>query len=484
MDDRGSGGSTGERLDRTVRQQQTPVTTQPPESAIVGPGYTPASVTDKISAIVLTGRTPRGWVIGFALSFALVMLLLYSITYLLVVGVGIWGINIPVAWGFAIINFVWWIGIGHAGTLISAVLLLLRQEWRTSINRFAEAMTLFAVACAGLYPLIHLGRPWLFYWLFPYPNTMGVWPQFRSPLVWDVFAVSTYATVSFLFWYVGLIPDLATLRDRARRPLSRVLYGILAMGWRGSARHWQRYQMAYLLLAGLATPLVVSVHSIVSFDFSISILPGWHATIFPPYFVAGAIYSGFAMVMTLAIPIRAIYGLEDFITMRHLQNMALVILATGLFVAYGYGMEGFMAWYSANPSEQYMILNRLYGPYASLYWGLLLCNVVVPQVLWFGWVRSNVQALFAVALTVNVGMWLERFIIVVTSLHRDFLPSSWGMYYPTAWDWATYAGTIGLFFALLFLFIRFLPMISIFEMRELVSEVEARGSHEHEALRP
>jgi Ni/Fe-hydrogenase subunit HybB-like protein len=256
------------------------------------------------------------------------------------------------------------------------------------------------------------------------------------------------------------------------------------MGWRGSARHWQRYQMAYLLLAGLATPLVVSVHSIVSFDFSISILPGWHATIFPPYFVAGAIYSGFAMVMTLAIPIRAIYGLEDFITMRHLQNMALVILATGLFVAYGYGMEGFMAWYSGNPSEQYMILNRLYGPYASLYWGLLLCNVVVPQVLWFGWVRSNVQALFAVALTVNVGMWLERFIIVVTSLHRDFLPSSWGMYYPTAWDWATYAGTIGLFFALLFLFIRFLPMISIFEMRELVSEVEARGSHEHEALRP
>jgi Ni/Fe-hydrogenase subunit HybB-like protein len=475
MDGSGSAEGTGERRGHPAHEHQTLVTTESPESAIIGPGYTYASVTDKISAIVLTGRTPRGWFIGFALSFALVMVLFYSIAYLLVAGVGIWGVNIPVAWGFAIINFVWWIGIGHAGTLISAVLLLLRQEWRTSINRFAEAMTLFAVACAGLYPLIHLGRPWLFYWLFPYPNTMGVWPQFRSPLVWDVFAVSTYATVSFLFWYVGLIPDLATLRDRARRPLSRIVYGILAMGWRGSARHWQRYQMAYLLLAGLATPLVVSVHSIVSFDFAISLLPGWHTTIFPPYFVAGAIYSGFAMVMTLAIPIRAIYGLEDFITMQHLKNMALIILATGLFVAYGYGMEGFMAWYSGNATEQYMILNRLSGPYAALYWALLLCNVLVPQVLWFGRVRSNVKALFVVALVVNVGMWLERFIIVVTSLHRDFLPSSWGMYYPTLWDWATYLGSIGLFLALLFLFLRFLPMISIFEMRELVSEVESRS---------
>ena len=475
MDGRGSAEDAGERQDQAARQHHTPVPVQAPESPIIGPGYTYASVTDKISAIVLTGRTPRGWLIGFAISFTLVMLLLYAIAYLLMVGVGIWGVNIPVGWGFAIINFVWWIGIGHAGTLISAVLLLLRQEWRTSINRFAEAMTLFAVACAGLYPLIHLGRPWLFYWLFPYPNTMGVQPQFRSPLVWDVFAVSTYATVSFLFWYVGLIPDLATLRDRTRHPLSRVIYGILAMGWRGSARHWQRYQMAYLLLAGLATPLVVSVHSIVSFDFAVSIIPGWHATIFPPYFVAGAIYSGFAMVMTLAIPIRAIYGLEDFITMRHLQNMALVLLATGLFVAYGYGMEGFMAWYSGNPSEQYMILNRLFGPYAPLYWGLLLCNVLVPQVLWSGRVRSNVKALFVVAVVVNIGMWLERFIIVVTSLHRDFLPSSWGMYYPTVWDWATYVGSIGLFFALLFLFLRFLPMISIFEMRELVSEVEGRS---------
>jgi Ni/Fe-hydrogenase subunit HybB-like protein len=468
---------TGEPIDHPDHVSQMPVEAQPSEVAIVRPGYTPASVTDKISAIVLTGRTPLGWFIGFGVSFALVMLLLYSLAYLLAVGVGIWGINIPVAWGFAIINFVWWIGIGHAGTLISAVLLLLRQEWRTSINRFAEAMTLFAVACAGLYPLIHMGRPWLVYWLFPYPNTMGVWPQFRSPLVWDVFAVSTYATVSFLFWYVGLIPDLATLRDRAQRRPSRVIYGVLAMGWRGSARHWQRYQMAYLLLAGLATPLVVSVHSVVSFDFAIPIVPGWHATIFPPYFVAGAIYSGFAMVMTLAIPIRAIYGLEDFITIRHLNNMALVILATGLFVAYGYGMEGFMAWYGGNSYEGYMILNRLFGPYAPLYWGLLLCNVVVPQALWFSRVRANVKVLFGVALAVNVGMWLERFIIVVTSLHRDFMPSAWGMYYPTRWDWATYVGTIGLFFALMFLFLRFLPMISISEMQELVSELDDKSAH-------
>jgi Ni/Fe-hydrogenase subunit HybB-like protein len=442
--------------------------------SILAPGYTYASVTDKISAIVLTGHTPRGWIIGFALSFSLTMVLLGSIAYLFAVGVGIWGINVPVAWGFAITNFVWWIGIGHAGTLISAVLLLLRQEWRTSINRFAEAMTLFAVACAGLYPIIHLGRPWLFYWLFPYPNTMGVWPQFRSPLVWDVFAVSTYATVSLLFWYVGLLPDLATLRDRAQTRLRRGVYGILAMGWRGSARHWRRYQTAYLLLAALATPLVVSVHSIVSLDFAVSVLPGWHTTIFPPYFVAGAIYSGFAMVLTLAIPIRAVYGLEDFITLRHLQNMAKILLTTGLIVAYGYGMEAFMAWYSANPYEEFMLINRLSGPYAPLYWALLLCNVAVPQLLWLGRVRANPAALFVIALVVNVGMWLERFIIIVTSLHRDFLPSSWGMFYPTFWDWATFFGSIGLFVALLFLFLRFLPMISIFEMRELVSEMDER----------
>ena len=444
------------------------------QAPVIEPGHTFGSVTDKISAIVLRQGASRGWLLGFALAFALANVLLLSVGYLVLRGVGIWGVNAPVGWGFAIINFVWWIGIGHAGTLISAILLLLRQQWRTSINRFAEAMTLFAVACAGLYPLIHVGRPWVAYWLFPYPNTMGVWPQFRSPLVWDVSAVSTYATVSFLFWFIGLIPDLATLRDRAQNRFARILYGILAMGWRGSARHWHRYETAYLLLAGLATPLVVSVHTIVSFDFAVSVIPGWHTTIFPPYFVAGAIYSGFAMVMTLAIPIRAVYGLQDFITMRHLENMAKVMLATGLIVAYGYMMETFMAWYSGSTVEWFLIVNRMTGPYWPLYWLLILCNVGIPQLLWIHRVRTHVPTLFLIALIVNVGMWLERFIIVVTSLHRDFLPSSWGLYIPTMWDWATYAGTLGLFLSLLYLFIRFLPMISIFEMRTILPQAEVK----------
>ena len=441
-----------------------------PPSPIRGTGHTYASVTDKISAITLSRRTPRGWLLGFGVAFLVVMVLLLAITYLLAVGVGIWGINMPVAWGFAIVNFVWWIGIGHAGTLISAILLLMRQQWRTSINRFAEAMTLFAVACAGLFPVLHLGRPWFFYWLIPYPNTMDIWPQFRSPLVWDFFAVSTYGTVSLLFWYIGLIPDFATLRDRSQSSIGRIIYGMLAMGWRGAARHWHRYEIAYLLLAGLATPLVVSVHSIVSFDFAVALLPGWHSTIFPPYFVAGAIFSGFAMVLTIAIPVRAVYHLEEFITMQHLRNMALIILTTGLIVGYGYLMEAFTALYSGNDYEIFTLYNRMFGPYALLYWLMLGCNVLAPQVLWFRQVRGSVPLLFVIALIVNVGMWLERFTIVVTSLHRDFLPSSWGMYYPTIWDWATFVGTLGLFVALLFLFLRFLPMISIFEMRELVAE--------------
>jgi Ni/Fe-hydrogenase subunit HybB-like protein len=437
---------------------------------VIGPGHTSGSITDKISEIVLTRKTPKGWWIGFGISFLLMNLLFVAVAHLLINGIGIWGVNVPVAWGFAIINFVWWIGIGHAGTLISAILLLLRQRWRTSINRFAEAMTLFAVACAGLYPILHLGRPGFAYWLFPYPNTMGLWPQFRSPLIWDVFAVSTYATVSFLFWYIGLIPDLATLRDRARHRFARMAYGMLAMGWRGSAVHWHRYETAYLLLAGLATPLVVSVHSIVSLDFAVSVLPGWHSTIFPPYFVAGAIYAGFAMVLTLAIPLRAAYRLEDLITMHHLDNMAKVMLTTGLFVFYGYIMEVFFAWYSANPNEAYMMSNRATGPYAPMYWVLLICNGVVPQLLWSPRLRASVPLLFIISLVVSLGMWLERYIIVVTSLHRDFLPSSWGMYSGTIWDWATFIGTLGLFLSLLFLFIRLLPMISIFEMRELVHE--------------
>ena len=451
---------------------------EPGQAPVIAPGHSLSSVTDKITSIVLRRHTPRGWYIGLGFAFLFVMMLLASVTKLLVEGVGIWGLNIPVGWGFAIINFVWWIGIGHAGTLISAILLLFRQEWRTSINRFAEAMTLFAVACAGIFPLLHVGRPWLAYWLLPYPNTMALWPQFRSPLEWDVFAVSTYATVSALFWYVGLIPDFATLRDRAKSYPFKVAYGILALGWRGAARHWERYETAYLLLAGLATPLVISVHTVVSFDFAASMIPGWHATVFPPYFVAGAIYSGFAMVMTLAIPLRKVYGLEDFITMRHLNNMAKIILATGMIVLYGYFMEVFFAWYSANEYERSMMTNRMTGHFAWAYWMLIFCNGCVPQLLWLKRVRNNVALLFVICLVVNVGMWLERFVIVVTSLSHDFLPSSWDTYAGTVWDWSLYLGTIGLFASLLFLFIRFLPMISIFEMRTMVPAGEAPEASE------
>ncbi len=455
-----------------IEEAEGPEAVEARRAAVVAPGLTAGSVTDQISQIVLTKGLRKGWIFGFMIAFALTMMLTYAITMTVAIGTGIWGINIPVGWGFAIINFVWWIGIGHAGTLISAVLLLLHQEWRTSINRFAEAMTLFAVACAGIFPLLHLGRPWIFYWLFPYPNTMTVWPQFRSPLVWDVFAVSTYGTVSFLFWYVGLIPDLATLRDRAKNSFSKYTYGAMAMGWRGSAAHWHRYHIAYTLLAGLATPLVVSVHTVVGLDFASSIIPGWHSTIFPPYFVAGAIYSGFAMVMTLAIPIRAAYGLEGLITMRHLDNMAKIILATGLIVLYGYVMEVFFGWYSANTYEKYLVEQRMFGPYRHLYWALIFCNGLMPQVLWFPRLRSSTIALFCVSLVVNVGMWYERYVIVVTSLSRDYLPSSWGLYSGTRYDWMIYIGTIGLFLTLMLLFIRVLPMISIFEMRELVAKKE------------
>jgi len=444
---------------------------------LIAPGYTSATVTDKISAVVLRG-TPRWWFAAFGAAFLLVMLFLFTLGHLFLKGVGIYGVNIPVGWGWDITNFVWWIGIGHAGTLISAILLLLRQEWRNSINRFAEAMTLFAVACAGVFPVVHLGRPWVMYWLFPYPSTMGVWPQFRSPLVWDVFAVSTYATISLLFWFVGLIPDLATLRDRSRNRFARIVYGMLAMGWRGSARHWHNYESAYLMLAGLATPLVVSVHSVVSFDFAVGIIPGWHSTIFPPYFVAGAIFSGFAMVLTLAIPLRALFGLEDFITDRHLQNMAKVMLATGLIVGYGYFIEIFMAWYGDNKYDMYMTVNRMLGPYAFQFWSLIACNVVVPQLLWIKRARRSPAFLFVIAIVVNIGMWLERYVIIVTSLHRDFLPSSWGMYSGTIWDYSTFIGTIGVFLALMFLFIRFLPMISIFEMRAILPEAKVEGGKE------
>jgi len=451
-----------------------------PGPVLVGsPTY--ATVDAQISDIVLHRPVKRGWLFGLVLSFLFVMILFYTITYLLIRGVGIWGVNVPVAWGFAIANFVWWIGIGHAGTLISAILLLLKQQWRTSINRFAEAMTLFAVACAGLFPLIHLGRPWDFYWLVPYPNTMSLWPQFRSPLVWDFFAVSTYLTVSILFWFLGMVPDLRAIYNRAQTPWKKFIYGVLSLGWRGDAVHWKYYNSAYYLLAALATPLVVSVHSIVSLDFAVAIVPGWHSTIFPPYFVAGAILSGFAMVLTLAIPLRRFYHLENLVTLRHLENCAKVILVTSAIVGYGYCEEALMAWYSGDPYEKYMMINRMLGSYGFAYWLLIFCNVVVTQSLWWRKARLNVVWLFVLSLLVQSGMWTERVVIVVQSLHRDFMPSAWHMYYPTVWDWAALAGTVGLFFALFFLFIRVLPMISISEVQELSKEQrDARGAGDAE----
>ena len=456
-----------------------PPVVDPGPDKVIGPGHDYATVTTKITDVIFQPlkKTPPVWFKAFVVSFLLMQLLLIAATWLFIKGVGIWGIVIPIAWGFAIVNFVWWIGIGHAGTLISAILLLLKQDWRTSINRFSEAMTLFAVACAGMFPVLHLGRPWLAYWLLPYPNSMWVWPQPRSPLVWDVFAVSTYATVSLLFWYTGLVPDLATMRDKAKTKWQQIVFGIFALGWRGSARHWSRYQMAYILLAGLATPLVVSVHTVVSFDFAVAIMPGWHTTIFPPYFVAGAIYSGFAMVLTLMIPIRRWFHLEDIMTMRHVEACAKVMLGTGLIVAYGYLMEGFMAWYSGDIYERFMYWNRMTGPYGWSYVMLIMCNIAIPQLLWIRKVRLNVFAVWMLSLVVNVGMWLERFVIVVTSLHRDYLPSSWGMYYPTKWDWATYIGTIGFFLTMMWLFVRFLPSISIFEVREVLHH--EGGAHGH-----
>jgi molybdopterin-containing oxidoreductase family membrane subunit len=448
---------------------------------VIGAGQDYETITEAVAQIPLSTRTPFGWVVGFLIGLGLLSCLQLALGYLVLKGIYIWGNNVPVGWAFDIINFVWWIGIGHAGTLISAILLLFKQQWRMSISRFAEAMTIFAVACAAIFPIFHTGRPWLAaYWLFPYPNTMGLWPQFRSPLIWDVFAVSTYATVSVVFWIVGLIPDLATMRDRATSSVKRYVFGVLALGWRGSARHWHRYEVASLILAGLSTPLVLSVHSVVSFDFAVSVLPGWHAAIFPPYFVAGAIYSGFGMVLTLAIPIRSAYRLEHLITMKHIDNMAKVMLATGLIVAYGYAMEAFFGWYSANQYERFMLWNRMTGPYAWSYWLLIFINAVLIHVLWFRSVRHNLTVMFVLSLIVNLAMWLERFVIIVTSLHRDFLPSSWDIYYPTRWDFMTYFGTFGLFLTLFFLFMRFVPMISMFEVRTLLPEAKVHVPHGHD----
>lgn len=444
---------------------------------IIESGHNYDSITSKIADAVLVRPVTWSWLLMVGIAGSLLGVMLMSLGWVFLMGVGIWGINIPVGWAFDIINFVWWIGIGHAGTLISAILLLLHQGWRTSINRFAEAMTLFAVVCAGLYVTSHVGRHQYAYWLFPLPNTMGLWPQFRSPLAWDVFAVSTYATVSALFWYVGLIPDLAVLRDRAKNPLVRTLYAIGCLGWRGSQRHWHRYTALYLILAGISTPLVLSVHSTISFDFAFGLVPGWHSTIFPPYFVAGAVFAGFAMVLILAIPLRAFFNMRDLITMKHLENMAKVMLATGNVVFYGYLMELFLGYFTHNKYEAYMTSNRMFGEYWWTYWTLLFCNGVITQTLWVKKWRTNILWLFIVSVFVSIGMWFERFVIIVSSLHREFLPSGWAHYTPTIWEVLMYVGTMGMFTTLFMLFVRALPSIAIAEMKELVHHEEQHAHH-------
>ncbi|MCX6369225.1 MAG: polysulfide reductase NrfD [Armatimonadetes bacterium] len=448
------------------------------------------SITDIIARVVLNPRPPLVWFIVTAIGFVGLNVMLMAITWLILRGTGIWGNNQPAGWAWDIVNFVWWIGIGHAGTLISAILLLMRQSWRNSINRFAEAMTIFAVMCAGLYPLLHTGRPWCDYWLFPYPNILGMWPQTRSPLEWDVFAVSTYFTISMLFWFLGLVPDIATLRDRSQSMIAKVLYGAVALGWRGSAKHWFRYEQATNILAGISAPLVLSVHTIVSFDFAVGIVPGWHTTIFPPYFVAGAVFAGFAMVLTFGLPLRALYGLKDFITEKHLDWMAKITLATGLIVFYGYVLEIFYSWYSGNVYELAVVNHRFAGPYAAFYWALIFCNGIWPQALWYHKLRKNVPFLFVTSIVIGIGMWLERFVIIPMSLTRDFLTSSWGYYSPTLWDWLLFLGTMGFFTFLLFMFIKVLPFINIFEMRDLLYKNhhtfghdthDAHDAHEEEA---
>jgi molybdopterin-containing oxidoreductase family membrane subunit len=445
------------------------------EFRVIAPGQSFRSITEKVARIVLTPHTPMGWFALFTFAGGGATVLLVAVTWLFLKGVGIWAIAQPVSWGFAIINFVWWIGIGHAGTLISAILLLFKQTWRNAISRFAEAMTIFAVVCAGMFPLIHVGRPWLGYWMLPLPYTMNVWPQFRSPLEWDVFAVSTYATISVVFWYIGMVPDLATFRDRSESRLGQYFYGLISLGWRGSVRHWMRYETASLLLAGLATPLVLSVHTVISFDFAVAVLPGWHTTIFPPYFVAGAIYSGFAMVLTLAIPLRKFYHLESLVTERHIDNMGKVMLVTGFIVGYGYGMEAFMAWYSADHWEAFAFWNRMFGPMGWAYWVLIASNLVIPlTTLWSRKLRTNIAYMFFISIVVNTGMWFERFVIIVTSLYRDFLPSSWGTYRATKWDYMTFVGTLGLFTFLFLLFVRFLPMIPMNEIRMILPQAKIK----------
>jgi Ni/Fe-hydrogenase subunit HybB-like protein len=449
----------------------TPNSTGIPQTTWILGSHGFKSITQLVCA-PLEAPISKGWLALLGLGLTLLGVLALAIGNLLWNGVGVWGLNNSIDWAWDITNFVFWVGIGHAGTLISAILFLFRQKWRTSINRFAEAMTIFAVMCALIFPSIHVGRVWLLYWVFPIPNQMAMWPNFRSPLLWDVFAVSVYFTVSLMFWYVGLIPDLATLRDRARNIFSKIIYGVLALGWRGSHRHWLNYEKAYLLLAGLSTPLVLSVHTVVSFDFAVSQNPGWHATIFPPYFVAGAIFSGFAMVINLLIIARKVFNLHDIVTIAHFEVMAKIILLTGSLVGYAYAMEFFIAWYSANPYEKFVFINRATGPYAWAYWSMITCNVIIPQLFWVKKIRTHIVWLFIICIFVNIGMWFERFVIIVTSLHRSFLPSTWSYFHPTLTDIATFLGSWGLFITMFCLFVRFLPIVSIAEVKTVLPDAE------------
>lgn len=464
-----------------MRSFENTLTAQEPIKPLILGNPSFNSVTETISGICEKKETPIWWWIALGISGLLSLNLAAMIGYLIWEGTGIWGLNIPVSWGWAIVNFVFWVGIGHAGTLISAILFLMRQKWRTSINRFAEAMTIFAVLCAAIFPGIHVGRMWVMHWMFPLPNQMGLWVNFRSPLLWDVFAVGTYFTCSAMFWYTGLIPDLATFRDRAKDRIKKTIFGVLSLGWRGGNKQWKHYELAYLLLAGISTPLVLSVHSVVSTDFAVSIIPGWHTTIFPPYFVAGAIFSGFAMVLTLSIIARIIFPqIKNYITMDHLGKIAKVILLTGTMVGYAYSMEFFIAWYSGNDYERFAFINRALGPFAWAYWIMITCNVLTPQIFWSKKLRSSIPVLFIASIIVNIGMWFERFVIVMT-LHRDFLPSSWDYYTPTMFDIGIFVGSFGFFFFMFLLFLRFLPMISMTEIKGVLPQADPHhGGNGHE----